>query len=131
MSEREPKTGRFPPRPESPKGGQLYANESGGEARGQDRLILGGRTQASISSKAERVAQHLANLDAIAFDPEEAGSVRVNASAAALKHLAPDANALLKAGRGAEELTDDELADIARRGSGDPAEPAGDPSVTH
>lgn len=79
-----------------PAGGQIYGAGTGGKARGKARLIPGGRTRASIASKAERAEALIENLETLAFGAEHE-MTRVAASKAALERLVPDANAKLEA----------------------------------
>ena len=66
--------------------GQLHAGKSGGEARGTERLVPGGRTRETIAAKEERAAALIDNLERLAFNAKTENT-QVLASQAALDRL--------------------------------------------
>lgn len=95
MSDRDPKTGRFPPRPENPGKGAGYGGD-GGPAKGAARLVPGARTRETIAAKAERANRLIERLEELAFTAQRE-SDQIAAAQGALKHLAPSADAHLAA----------------------------------
>lgn len=86
MSERDPKTGRFPPGNGAGWGGAKKRKSTSRFQAGDEHR--GAHTASAIEAKAERVARHLDNIERIAFHGETETN-RLNASRAIVDILDP------------------------------------------
>jgi hypothetical protein len=126
---RDPKTGRFPARPENPKGGEGWGGDAKGAGKGPEALPMVGRsreTNARVAAEArtlrEMLRPHLglaaqAWLDVL-LDPDAPAAAKIAAAekiAERVEGKVSDKLALIDT-RSADELTDDDLAIIASRG---------------
>lgn len=83
MAERDPKTGRFPPRPQAPKGGRGYGGAAKGEGSkaGLTPEVRALRwDEAKLAEKAVRTDALKGVMWEIAMDAAEAAPARINAA---------------------------------------------------
>lgn len=120
MPERDPKTGRFPPRPAAQKGGKGW----GGPAKGASTSRVNDEVRAlrwdkdNLAQKEEIAAQMRHVLYDVALNGD-ADASRINAADKLLDRIEGKATQRLEANVRSvaiQEMTDDELAAIASRG---------------
>jgi hypothetical protein len=133
MPERDPKTGRFPPRPSAPKGGKGWGGEAKGASTSRITADAHGEAIRALRWDKDNAAQKeqvAAQMRHVLYDVAlngDAETARINAADKLLDRIEGKPKQHLEhtvRDVPAEQLTDDELAAIARRSSEAPTSKA-------